>query len=162
MIDAIRSVVFANMSAPQFGHILLRANGLLLSVVGAVASVADLAGHFLGLGPHGARLFGDPGTLRHFEAHALAIIVGVVLFRCAPRADNAGHLLGAAVHGLLGASNLMFWASAEHYLRTLFTWRTDYVLDFPSWYSLVILPLLIGLTISVLKLDFDGREPSPA
>jgi hypothetical protein len=285
VIDVTRPVVFANVSALRFGNLLLRANGLLLAVFGVIASIADLAGHFLGIGPHGTRLLGDPGTLGYFEAHALAVIVGVVLFRCAPREDNAGHVLGAGVHAVLGGSNLLFWAAAEHYgmqttvgaatvvhgvlvvahlaaaaakrpdlltglagsfrvaalvtlwtglvlhasslplgreafvermftptfdlllsipmtfagvvgwllwrrtrtvspvhgfvhgfmlvyfsisipihLRTLFTWRTDYVLGFPSWYSLVILPLLIGLTVSVLKLEFDGprREPSPA
>lgn len=266
------------MSPSRLGHLLLRTNGLLLTIVAAFSAVADLAGHFLGVGPHGTRLLGDPGTLGYFEAHALAIIVGVVLYRCAAREDNTGHLLGTAVHGLLGASNLMFWSTAEHYdmqsavgiativhgvfvvahvavaaarrpellsglggsfrvaalvtlwtglvlhasslplgreefvermftptfdlllslpmtfagiagwilwrrtrtvsrfhriahgfmlvyfsvsipihLRTLFTWRTDYVLGFPSWYSLVIVPLLIGLTLSVLALEFGAR-----
>jgi hypothetical protein len=41
------------------------------------------------------------------EAHGLALIIGVLLWRAPP--VRAWHLTGAAVHVLLGISNLVFW-----------------------------------------------------
>ena len=41
------------------------------------------------------------------EAHGLAFIIGIRLWPAAP--DRAWHLTAAAVHALLGTSNLVFW-----------------------------------------------------
>jgi hypothetical protein len=41
------------------------------------------------------------------EAHGLAFILGVLLWRAAPA--RSWHLTAAAVHVLLGTSNLVFW-----------------------------------------------------
>jgi hypothetical protein len=41
------------------------------------------------------------------EAHGLAVIIGVLLWRAQPL--RSWHLTAAAVHILLGVSNLVFW-----------------------------------------------------
>ena len=59
-----------------------------------------------------AEMFGSPYTIGGFEAHGLAIILGVLLFRAAKLADRSlWHALGLSVHLLLGTANLMFWSS---------------------------------------------------
>ena len=47
-----------------------------------------------------------------FEAHGLAIILGVLLIRAAASPGRGGHGLAAAVHVLLGGANLLFWDDA--------------------------------------------------
>ena len=88
---------------------VLRLNGLYLGVA-AVAGLLflDLRGILTGLGPEGRLLSEAPDAALGFvEAHGLALILGVVLWR-AP-ATTSWHLTGAAVSGLLGISNLLFW-----------------------------------------------------
>jgi hypothetical protein len=52
------------------------------------------------------------GGARHLgigfiEAHGLALIIGILLWRAEP--SRSWHLTGAAVHVLLGTANLVFW-----------------------------------------------------
>ncbi len=42
------------------------------------------------------------------EAHGLAVILGVLLWRVAP--ERNWHLAAAAIHVLLGTANLAFWS----------------------------------------------------
>jgi hypothetical protein len=67
---------------------------------------ADIAGSFFSAGPEALLLNGPPG-IGFIEAHGLAFIVGVMLWR----ADGARtwHAAAAAVHVLLGTANLLFW-----------------------------------------------------
>jgi predicted membrane-bound mannosyltransferase len=59
-----------------------------------------------------ADMFGSPHTIGGFEAHGLAVILGVLLLRAAKQADRRSwHALGLSVHLLLGAANLVFWSS---------------------------------------------------
>jgi hypothetical protein len=41
------------------------------------------------------------------EAHGLAVILGVLLWRAAP--ERSWHLAAAAIHVLLGTANVVFW-----------------------------------------------------
>jgi hypothetical protein len=59
-----------------------------------------------------AEMFGSPYTIGGFEAHGLAVILGVLLLRAAKQADRRSwHALGLSVHLLLGGANLLFWSS---------------------------------------------------
>ena len=87
---------------------ILRVNALFLVVVGATSLLLDLRAAFFGVGPQSALLRDAPHAAIGFvEAHGLATIIGVLLMRAKP--SRSWHLTAAAVHVLLGASNLVFW-----------------------------------------------------
>lgn len=92
---------------------LLRANAAFLMFMGGAAAIADAVGHFLGKGPFGAVMFRATLSISSFEAHLLAVIIGALLWTSARRPDRRlFHVLAAAVHVVLGASNLLFFESA--------------------------------------------------
>lgn len=95
----------------EAGRWTLRLDGIFLALAGSLAMVAESIGHFLGVGPLAATR-GSAYTIGGFEAHGLAIIIAVLLFRGAGEADRKlWHALGLSTHLLLGASNLLFWSS---------------------------------------------------
>lgn len=51
-------------------------------------------------------------TIGFVEAHGLALIMGVLLWRAA--ASRSWHMTAAAVHVLLGTANLVFWPIFTH------------------------------------------------
>ena len=88
--------------------ILLRANALWLLLGSLGGLTVDLSGVLLARGPIGIVLRGSPDAAIGFvEAHGLALICSVLLWRAAPL--RSWHLTGAAVHALLGTANLVFW-----------------------------------------------------
>lgn len=94
-------------------NILLRANAAFLMLMGGGAAVADAAGHFLGVGPLAQAMYQAPLAISSFEAHLLALILGVVLWRAASVPERGPfHLLAATVHFVLGGSNLLFFNAA--------------------------------------------------
>ena len=87
---------------------ILRANALYLLIASTSGTLADLAGSFLSRGPQGPILAAAPYTAIGFvEAHGLAFILGVLLWRAAP--ERSWHLTAAAIHVLLGTANVVFW-----------------------------------------------------
>ena len=92
---------------------LLRANAAFLMVMGGGAAVADAMGHFFGKGPLGAAMFRAPLAISSFEAHLLAFVMGVLLWRGARLPDRKPfHVLAAVVHVILGGSNILFFEGA--------------------------------------------------
>jgi hypothetical protein len=88
--------------------LLLRANAIYLLVAASGGMWADLSGAFMGLGPQGRILAAAPyAAIGFVEAHGLAIILGVLLWRAPPQ--RSWHLTAAAIHLLLGICNLVFW-----------------------------------------------------
>ncbi len=86
-------------------------DGAFLAIAGSAALISDVLGHFFGIGPT-AETFRSPYTIGGFEAHALAIIIAVLLLRGAKLADRrVWHALGLSVHLLLGTANVIFWSS---------------------------------------------------
>ena len=108
--------------------ILLRANAIFLLAAASGGMCADLAGAFFGVGPQRPVLGAAPHAAIGFvEAHGLAFIIGVLLWRAEPA--RLWHFTAAAVHVLLGTSNLVFWqifvaadALAGGYLTTSLHW----------------------------------------
>ncbi|MCE7984354.1 MAG: hypothetical protein DYG89_24535 [Caldilinea sp. CFX5] len=97
---------------PPMGKRLFTLHGLFLLLAGSVQLLLEGIGHFGQIGPY-ATLFGNsPYTIGFVEAHGLALLIGLVLWR-------AGHMgptvqdawLGTAVSLLLGGANLLFWPS---------------------------------------------------
>jgi hypothetical protein len=89
-------------------HAILRANALFLLVASAGGMVTDIGGSFFARGPEAVLLGDTPGAgIGFIEAHGLAFIIGVLLWRAEP--SRAWHLTAAAVHVLLGTANLLFW-----------------------------------------------------
>lgn len=87
---------------------ILRANALWLLLGSLGGLTMDLTGAFLARGPVSIVLHGTPEVAIGFvEAHGLALICSVLLWRAAP--VRTWHFTGAAVHVLLGTANLVFW-----------------------------------------------------
>ena len=95
----------------DLGWWTLRLDGSFLAIAGCAALLADILGHFFGIGPM-AKMLDSPYTIGGFEAHGLAVIIAVLFFRAAKLADRRlWHALGLSVHLLLGAANIIFWSS---------------------------------------------------
>jgi hypothetical protein len=91
---------------------LLQANGLFLIVVGGIQVVFELVAYYAGAGPYGYIFEESPYVIGWVEAHGLAFIIGVLLLTVAARdLRRFWHVLGGAVHTLLGTANLVFWDS---------------------------------------------------
>jgi hypothetical protein len=89
----------------------LRLNAIFLGLAGALAMIAETVGHFLGLGPFAATR-GSPHTIGGFEAHGLAVLIAILLFRGATLADRKPwHVVGLTTHLFLASANLLFWSS---------------------------------------------------
>jgi hypothetical protein len=93
----------------SWGNLLLKANAIFLAVASTGGMISDLRGAFGGSGPIGRVIGNMPEVAIGFvEAHGLAFIIGILLWR-APSVIS-WHLTAAAVHALLGSSNIVFWS----------------------------------------------------
>ncbi|CDX44704.1 conserved membrane hypothetical protein [Mesorhizobium sp. ORS 3359] len=91
-----------------YGNLLVRFNAGFLMLASAGGLFTDIAGSFFGRGPEAILLGDAPGTgIGFIEAHGLALIIGVTLWRIAY--SHNWHAVLAAVHVLLGTANLLFW-----------------------------------------------------
>lgn len=91
-------------------RLILRADSIFLLLFGGSGFLLDLRGYFTGVGAQARLTANAPHTMVGFvEAHGLAVIIGVLLWRASAQPSRAWHFTGAAVHTLLGASNLIFW-----------------------------------------------------
>lgn len=89
-------------------QVILRVNAIYLLVAAAGGFVSDVLGIFYGLGPQAGIVASAPHAgIGFIEAHGLAFIIGVLLWRAEP--TRAWHLTAMAVHVLLGVANLVFW-----------------------------------------------------
>jgi hypothetical protein len=90
--------------------------------------IFDLLGVYLGTGPQGRILSQAPHAgIGFVEAHGLALILSVLLWRAVPA--RSWHLTALALEVLLGTANLVFWdifiageALAMGYITTLLHW----------------------------------------
>jgi hypothetical protein len=92
---------------------LLQGNAAFLMFMGGAAAASDAIGHFLGKGPMAPVMFRAPLAISSFEAHLLALLLGVVLWAGAQEPERRRfHGLAAAIHVVLGGSNLLFFERA--------------------------------------------------
>ena len=90
---------------------VLKSNAIFLMLVGSLQMVFELISHFMGVGPLADRFLNSPYTLGFFEAHGLAVLIGILLWRSAANPEKFWHQLAVVVHILLGGANLLFWDS---------------------------------------------------
>jgi len=115
-------------------HLILRANALYIGVAGCAGMIFDIRGVLYGLGPQGRALANAPyAGIGFVEAHGLAVILAVLLWRAKP--ERSAHFTAAAVVALLGTANLAFWqafiamdALVMGYVTTALHW-TFFVLN---------------------------------
>jgi hypothetical protein len=107
---------------------LLRTNAIYIGGAASIALVFDIRGVLYGLGPQGRLLASAPHAgIGFVEAHGLALILAVLLWRAAPA--RSWHLTATALEVLLGTCNLAFWemfvatdALAAGYVTTTLHW----------------------------------------
>ena len=89
-------------------RLILRTNALYIGLAGLAGMLFDIRGVLYGLGPQGRLLAQAPHAgIGFIEAHGLAVILAVLLWRAAPA--RSWHLTAVAMEVLLGTSNLAFW-----------------------------------------------------
>jgi len=87
---------------------LLRADAVFLLAASTGGFISDVRGIFLGIGPVGRAVARAPDAgIGFIEAHGLAFILGILLWRAIP--DRMWHFTAVAMHMLLGTANLVFW-----------------------------------------------------
>lgn len=90
---------------------VLKLNALFLMLIGSLQIIFELLSHFIGVGPLADRFLESPYTLGFFEAHGLAVLMGILLWRAAANPQKFSHQLAVTIHILLGGANLLFWNS---------------------------------------------------
>ena len=87
---------------------ILRANAFFLGAasIGGLLFM-DLPGAFFSAGPLTRIITESHASIGFVEAHGLALILSVLLWRAAP--TRSWHFTAAAVHMLLGTANIVFW-----------------------------------------------------
>jgi hypothetical protein len=89
-------------------QLIVRLNASYIGFFAAAGLVFDIRGVLYGVGPQGRVLADAPlAGIGFVEAHGLALILSVVLWRAA--SVRASHLTAMAMDLLLGVSNLAFW-----------------------------------------------------
>jgi len=92
---------------------LMFANGVVLGLFAVPSFFMDIRAIFFGEGPLVTALRGIPSTgIGFLEAHGLAAIFAfwfLYVGLTQPKPARAWHFTGAAVHTLLGASNIALW-----------------------------------------------------
>jgi hypothetical protein len=109
---------------------ILRANALYIGTAAFVAFFADIRAVLYGVGPLGRVLAAVPDSAIGFvEAHGLAFILAVLLWRGAAVATKSWHLTALGIEVLLGTCNLVFWqlfiagdALVMGYVTTILHW----------------------------------------
>src|SRR5262245_40319802 len=112
----------------QLRQHILHANGLYLIVASVVGFFTlDVPGIFFGRGPESHILSAPYAGIGFIEAHGLAFIIGVLLWRAAPL--RSWHVTALAAQALLGTCNLVFGeifpatgAMTAGYVFTSFHW----------------------------------------
>ncbi|MCG6166793.1 hypothetical protein [Leptospira sanjuanensis] len=90
---------------------LLRINGVMLMIASLGGFIIlDVLGIFFGKGPARFLLEGQEFIgIGAFEAHGLAFILGVLLFRAGKEPKRYWHVTAVAIHALLGTANILMW-----------------------------------------------------
>ncbi len=91
--------------------VVLKANAIFLMLIGSLQVIFELLSHFKGIGPLADRFIGSPYTIGFFEAHGLAVLMGVLLWRASADPQKFWHGFAVVVHIFLGIANLLFWNS---------------------------------------------------
>jgi hypothetical protein len=95
---------------------LLKIDAGFLLLAGTVQLVLETSSHFFHFRPFSQVFNNSPYTIGFFEAHGLAVLIGLLLLTRASKVpDVFWHKFAMAVHVLLGGANLLFWSSFTHF-----------------------------------------------
>lgn len=86
--------------------LILRADACWLVLASLAGLAVAVPGAFLASGPSVLRAVPE-AALGVVQAHGLALIFGLLLWRALP--TRSSHLIGGSVHVLVGAGNVLFW-----------------------------------------------------
>jgi hypothetical protein len=113
LAETVRLAQPAPAAGPSRGsRVLLALDGGFLVAAGGIQMVLELLGGLVGRGPYARHMYGAPLGIGMFEAHGLALILGLWLILARrERPVVRTHLFAAAVHALLGGANLLWWSS---------------------------------------------------
>ena len=95
----------------SLNKLILRLNAGFLMLIGFLQMTFELLSHYKGVGPLADRFIASPYTIGFFEAHGLAVLMGVLLWRASAKPERFRHQFAVVVHILLGGANLLFWNS---------------------------------------------------
>jgi hypothetical protein len=94
----------------RFGKRALFADATFLLLAGGMGILFDFLGYFLNSGPFAQAFYQSPYTIGSVEAHGLAMLTAVLLYRTrTSEKKRFWHGYATLVHGLLGSANLLFW-----------------------------------------------------
>jgi len=104
----MKSTHYEAESQPAIRKQVLRANAVYLGLasIGGLL-LLDVPGAFFSRGPLSRIITAPYEAIGFLEAHGLALVMAVLLWRAAPL--RSWHFTAAAVHMLLGTANLLFW-----------------------------------------------------
>ena len=125
---------------PHIRKLILRTNALYIGVAGLAGLLFDIRGILFGLGPQGRLLASAPHAgIGFVEAHGLAVILAVMVWRAAPA--RSAHAAAITMEVLLGTANLAFWqmfvatdALTVGYVTTVLHW-TFVAAQLAAWSS---------------------------
>jgi hypothetical protein len=96
-------------STPSVGQAILFSDGTFLLIAGGSGMLFDFLGH-AGIGPLARAFLNAPYTAGFVEAHGLAVLASLLLYRGAAQEKKGfWHLYAVLIHLLLGGTNLLFW-----------------------------------------------------
>jgi phosphoglycerol transferase MdoB-like AlkP superfamily enzyme len=94
----------------------LFADATFLLMAGGMAMLSELLGYFWNVGPQARTFHKSPYTVGGFEAHGLAVLIAILLYRAGAKDQKRWwHLYAALVHMLLGGANLLFWRTFVYF-----------------------------------------------
>jgi hypothetical protein len=99
----------AHRGTSPVGKSVLFSDGTFLLVAGSLGMLFDLLGH-AGIGSLARAFVKSPYTAGFVEAHGMAVLASMLLYRgAALEKKRFWHLYAVMVHLLLGGTNLHFW-----------------------------------------------------
>lgn len=122
------------------------------AVTFALGAVIHAGRMIMGLERWVREVFTPPVDIAFAVIITIAAIPGLLSWR-----RYSGGRAGRLVYGF---AMLLLLISVPLHFRTLFTWSTDYLIAFPFWYSAIEVPMFIGLSYMMTRLQFDGDSAS--
>jgi hypothetical protein len=92
-------------------QLILRLDGGFLVIVGLAQMLFEVLSHYVGIGPLADRFLDSPYTIGFFEAHGLALFIGLLLIKFSSKPERFWNWLAVTIHIFLGSTNLLFWES---------------------------------------------------
>jgi len=125
---------------------------LAAGVTFALGAVIHIGRMIMGLERWVREVFTPPVDIAFAVIILIATIPGLLSWR-----RYSGGRAGRVVYIF---AMLLLVVSVPLHFRTLFTWSTDYLIAFPFWYSAIEVPMFIGLSYTMSRLQFDGGSTS--